>query len=215
MVMVAVAGSFVIGTADTMPAIARRTAVLIIIGLGLTYFGVIRTASIDLDRYGNLEALQRSRSDLSISAKSGFGGEADVSTADGAMSALPLGFTYLMLAPFPWQMTSLRQAITLPEVLIWWAMIPLLISGLIYALKTKLRKAFPILIFASSLTLAYSIFQGNVGTAYRQRTQIQVFLFMFIAVGWVLLKEKREDKKIIRERQRKMFIPSVKERITQ
>jgi hypothetical protein len=54
------------------------------------------------------------------------------------------------------------------------------------------------------LTLAYSIFQGNVGTAYRQRTQIQVFFFMFIAVGWVLWKEKREDRKLLAARHRRI-----------
>ncbi len=45
------------------------------------------------------------------------------------------------------------------------------------------------------LTLAYSVFQGNVGMAYRQRTQIQVFLFMFVAVGITIIIEKRENKK--------------------
>ena len=103
-----------------------------------------------------------------------------------------------MLAPFPWQMASFRQLITLPEVLAWWAMIPLMISGIWYAVKYKLRSAFPILIFSLLLTLAYSIFQGNVGTAYRQRTQIQVFLFIFIGVGWTIYKERREDKKLAR-----------------
>jgi hypothetical protein len=48
------------------------------------------------------------------------------------------------------------------------------------------------------LTLAYSIFQGNVGTAYRQRSQILVFYFIFVAVGAILLKERREE----RQRQR-------------
>jgi ABC-type Fe3+ transport system permease subunit len=43
------------------------------------------------------------------------------------------------------------------------------------------------------LTLAYSIFQGNVGTAYRQRSQILVFYFIFVAVGAVLLKERQEE----------------------
>ena len=121
-----------------------------------------------------------------------------MSTPEGAISAIPVGFTYLMLAPFPWQMTNLRQLITLPEVLAWWAMIPLMISGIWYAVKYKLRSAFPILIFSLLLTLAYSIFQGNVGTAYRQRTQIQVFLFIFIGVGWTIYKERREDKKLAR-----------------
>lgn len=213
MVIAAVVGSFLIGTTNTIPSVARRMIVLVIMGLGLTYFGVIRTASTDLDRYGNLETVQRSRSDLATSAKSGFGAETDVSTTDGAIAALPIGFAYLMLAPFPWQMSSLRQAITLPEVLIWWALIPLMISGLIYAFKNKLRKAFPILIFSIMLTLAYSVFQGNVGTAYRQRTQIQVFLFMFIAVGWVLYKEKRENQQFVRKRKREMVDAALKGRV--
>ena len=108
-----------------------------------------------------------------------------------------------MLAPFPWQVTSLRQAITLPEILVWWAMIPLLIYGLWYTLKNRLRTAIPILIFTLMLTIAYSIFQGNVGTAYRQRTQIQVFLFIFVAVGATLILEKRENSKLSRPRRKK------------
>jgi hypothetical protein len=50
------------------------------------------------------------------------------------------------------------------------------------------------------LTLAYSVFQGNVGTAYRQRSQLLVFYFIFVAVGAVLLKERAED----RRRQQKL-----------
>jgi hypothetical protein len=45
------------------------------------------------------------------------------------------------------------------------------------------------------LSLAYSVFQGNVGTAYRQRAQLLVFYFIFVAVGYVLMLEKREEKK--------------------
>jgi hypothetical protein len=197
MVAIAVAGSFVIGTTNSMQSFVRRSVVLVLMGVSLTYLGVIRNASTDLEKYGDLERVQLSRSDLARSAESGFGGDVDVSTTEGAISAIPLGFAYLMFAPFPWQMTNLRQLITLPEVLVWWALIPLLISGLWYAVKHNLRTAFPVLIFSLMLTLAYSIFQGNVGTAYRQRTQIQVFLFMFIGVGWTLFQERREDKKIL------------------
>jgi hypothetical protein len=53
----------------------------------------------------------------------------------------------------------------------------------------------PILIFTVMLTLAYSVFQGNVGTAYRQRAQLLVFYFIFVAVGFVLVQEKREERK--------------------
>jgi hypothetical protein len=121
----------------------------------------------------------------------------DVSTAGGAISAMPIGFAYLMFAPFPWQAGNLRQAITIPEVLLWWALLPFLVMGLWYTIKQRLRNAFPMLILSLLLTLAYTIFQGNVGTAYRQRTQIQVFLFIFIAVGWQLYQERRENQRIL------------------
>jgi hypothetical protein len=52
----------------------------------------------------------------------------------------------------------------------------------------------PILIFTTLLTVTYSILMGNVGTAYRQRAQLLVFYFIFVAIGFVLLKEKREER---------------------
>ena len=205
MVGVAVAGSFVVGLSNRTTSIFRRAAVLVLIGLGLTYMGVIRNASTDLEKYADLERIQVSRGDLAKRAQSGFDEEGDVSTAEGALTTIPIGFAYLMFAPFPWQLSSLRQAITIPEVLVWWAMIPFLISGIVYSIRYKLRSTFPILFFSAVLTLAYSIFQGNVGTAYRQRTQIQVFLFIFIAVGWQLFRERREDKRQERLLKQKRF----------
>lgn len=196
MVAIAVGGSFIIGVTGSLQSIARRTLVLVLLGMGLTYLGVIRNASVDFERYANLERIQSSRQDLASSAESGFGEDIDVSTTEGAISAVPIGLLYLMFAPFPWEMTNFRQAITLPEVLLWWAMMPLLAAGLWYALRQRLRNSVPVLVFSLMLTLAYSIFQGNVGTAYRQRTQIQVFLFIFIAVGITIYLEKREDKKL-------------------
>lgn len=199
MVVLAVAGSFIVGVSNTAPAIARRTLILIFMGLALTYLGVIRNASVDFERFGSLERVQVSRLDLARSAESGLDENVDVSTTEGAILAIPIGFAYLMFAPFPWQVSNFRQSITLPEVLLWWALLPLAVSGLWYTIRHRLRKAFPILIFGVMLTLAYSIFQGNVGTAYRQRTQIQVFMFIFIAVGWSLYQEKKENRKYLRQ----------------
>ena len=102
---------------------------------------------------------------------------------------------YLLFAPFPWQLASLRQSITLPEMLVWWASFPMLVLGLWFSIKYRLRMISPILIFTAMLSLAYSVFQGNVGTAYRQRAQLLVFYFIFVAVGCVLMLEKREEKK--------------------
>ena len=114
-----------------------------------------------------------------------------------------MGVLYLLFAPFPWQVTSLRQSITLPEMFIWWASFPLLVLGLWFSIRYRLRMISPILIFTVMLTLAYSVFQGNVGTAYRQRAQLLVFYFIFVAVGFVLVQEKREERKLRNEEERK------------
>jgi 4-amino-4-deoxy-L-arabinose transferase-like glycosyltransferase len=201
MVAIAVVGSFVIGLSNSPQAIVRRAIVIMFVGLGLTYLGVMRNASTEIEQYGNLERIQRSRLNLS-QAESGFGEDIDVSTTAGAIGAIPTGFLYLMLAPFPWQITNLRQAITLPEQVLWWCSIPLLLGGLWYTIKYRLRNAIAILIFTVMLTLAYSIFQGNVGTAYRQRAQIQVFLFIFIGAGWTLMQERRENSKRLHDYER-------------
>lgn len=205
MVLVAVGGSFLVGVSTSNKSILRRTLVLVALGVALTYFGMLRSAQTQFETFGSLERIQGSRLDLARSAESGYNEESDVSTTEGALSAIPLGFTYLMFAPFPWQAANLRQAITIPDVLVWWVMMPFLVIGIIYTVKNRLRNAFPVLIFSLLLTLAYSITQGNVGTAYRQRAQIQVFLFVLVGVGWTVYRERRENERIIRaEAQRRV-----------
>jgi hypothetical protein len=196
MVVVSVVGSFVVGSSSNNQSIFKRVVAILIIGVGLTYLGGVQTASENFEKFGSLERVNASRADLARSAESGYGENLDVSTTEGAISALPVGFAYLMFAPFPWQVGNLRQVIALPEVLLWWAMMPLLVFGLWYTIRNRLRNAIPVLLFTLLLTIGYSLFQGNVGTAYRQRTQIQVFLYIFIAVGWTLRKEKKENSKL-------------------
>ena len=194
MIAVAIGGAFVIGLQKITPTnFARQFVVLILVGVSLMYLGVTRYASGQFERFGTLEAVQRSRADLSR-AGSGFGRDVDVSTTEGAISTIPIGLIYLLFAPFPWQLVSLRQSITLPEMIIWWLSFPLLVLGIWYSLKYRLRQIAPVLIFTTMLSIAYSVFQGNVGTAYRQRAQLLVFYFVFVAVGFVLLKEKQENR---------------------
>lgn len=66
-----------------------------------------------------------------------------------------------------------------------------------------MRRALPVLIFTTMLTLAYSVFQGNVGTAYRQRSQLLIFYFMFVSAGYVLAAERREAKQKAVEAEKK------------
>ncbi|HVF87796.1 MAG TPA: glycosyltransferase family 39 protein [Pyrinomonadaceae bacterium] len=194
MVVAAIGGAFVVGMREvTAQSLARQFAIIVTMGLAMTYFGVLRTAGSQMERFGSLEAVQRSRADQSQSGRSGFGRDVDVSTTSGALTAIPVGMVYLIFAPFPWQLGSLRQSITLPEMVVWWASFPLFVLGVWFTVKYRLRQALPILIFTLMLTLAYSVFQGNIGTAYRQRSQLLVFYFIFVGTGFVLLKERNEE----------------------
>jgi Dolichyl-phosphate-mannose-protein mannosyltransferase len=196
MICLAVAGAFVIGSkAITARSFLRQLTAISLLGLALMYLGFTRSAGLQLERYGNLEAVQRSREEAAKSADSGFGKDIDVSSASGALSTIPIGLVYLLFAPFPWQVISLRQSITLPEMIVWWASFPMLVLGLWFSIRYRLRMMAPILIFTILLSLGYSVFQGNVGTAYRQRAQLLVFYFIFVAVGYVLMLEKREERK--------------------
>jgi hypothetical protein len=203
-ILLSITVAFVMGRRQlTAQSFARQFIIMLVIGSALAFFGVSRLASQQFDAYGTLQQVQIMRSDAASSAQSGFGQDIDVSTPTGALAAIPVGLTYLILAPFPWQLTSVRQMITLPEMVIWWASLPLLVLGLWFTIKHRLREVTPILIFTSLLTLSYSILQGNVGTAYRQRAQLLVFYFVFVGVGFALVKEKREEKARKRTEERK------------
>lgn len=197
-VAVSVVGGFIVGLETSIKVIFQRVAVMSIIALSLIYFGFVKIATGDFETFGSLDRINYSRS-VMANSDSGYNNDADVSTTGGALTAIPTGFAYLMFAPFPWEMKNLRQSLTLPDVLLWWSLIPFAVYGLWFTLRHKLRPVIPILIFTFILTLAYSMFQGNLGAAYRQRTQIQVFLFIFIAVGVAVLLEKREDRKMVQE----------------
>jgi len=147
-----------------------------------------------------LQMVQLSRQDMARSADSGFMKDVDVNTTEGALTAIPVGCLYLLFAPFPWQLASFRQSLPLPEMIVWWLSFPLLVLGLWYGVKHRLNEVAPIVIFTTLLTLAYSLVQGNVGTAYRQRSQLLVFYFIFLAAGIMIMKERAEDRRRESER---------------
>jgi hypothetical protein len=196
MMSAAVAGSFVLGM-KTLSArdFMQRFVAVTAIGLAFTWFGVLQYAGSQFDRFANLKQIQASRQDSSM-AESGFAKDVDIQTTEGALTIIPTGIVYLLLAPFPWQYSTLRQMITLPEMIVWWFAFPLLILGLWYSIKHRLRQVSPIVIFTTMLTLAYSVFQGNVGTAYRQRSQLLVFYFIFVAVGAIIMRERAENRRL-------------------
>jgi len=147
------------------------------------------------DLFMRLDNIRKGQTGIGIrgGAGSSYLEGADISTPEKAVTFLPIGVIYLMLAPFPWMISNFRQAITLPEMLIWWYLIPSLIRGIVYGIKNRFSYISSPLLFSIGLTLMYALFQGNVGTAYRQRSQFFIFFFIFISAGLILKKDKRDE----------------------
>src|SRR5262249_53436449 len=164
---------------------------VILIGLALSYFAgghVQQFAENALD-FKRIQAMRVWGAKVS---SSGFGADVDISDPQAALGFLPIGVVYVLFAPFPWMMGNLRQLITLPEMLAWWLLLPIMLKGYWLAIRYRLRASFPIIVFSIGLTLAYALYQSNVGTAYRHRAQLFVFFFIFISIGRELRRTPRE-----------------------
>jgi 4-amino-4-deoxy-L-arabinose transferase-like glycosyltransferase len=134
--------------------------------------------------YLSLEKVHYYRQGLAASARSGFSQDVDISTPGRALAFLPVGMANLLFGPFPWQLTSFRAVVAVPETVAWWFLVPATARGLIYTARRKFSEISPILLFCFTLICAYSLVHGNIGSGFRQRSQVFVFLFMFTAVGW-------------------------------
>ncbi len=149
----------------------------------LVLTGVAGRAQDGADRL-SLEQVSMFRQGMATTANSGFAQDVDVSTPGGAIAFLPLGLAVLLLGPFPWQFGSLRAALAAPETIVWWMMIPSLLRGIRFAIARSFTRISPVLFFSALLSMAYALVHGNVGSGFRQRAQVFVFLFIFAAVGW-------------------------------
>ena len=181
-----VSGALVIGIAaskrEFIQALGTGASSAVIVavlvaGAGLGYSGYQRVVGSDLSHINEI------RSDLSTSAESGFGTSVDISTTQRAVTFLPIGFAQFMLGPFPWQLRSARQLLVLPDVIIWWALIPSLIRGLMVGKRRIGRRAAVLLFPAAMVACALALLIGNYGTVVRERLQVEVVLVPFIAAG--------------------------------
>jgi Dolichyl-phosphate-mannose-protein mannosyltransferase len=189
---VAVASALVLTPKRMTPLrIAQGGILVIVLGITLAYFGAGNVPQETFD----LKHIQAAREWSARVANSGFGGDVDITDPKAAIGYLPLGLLYVLLAPFPWMVTNVRQLVTVPELIAWWALIPMLLRGFWYGLRHRLKETFAISIFTIGLTLVYALYQSNVGTAYRHRAQLYIFFFIFISIGLELRRAAKERRR--------------------
>ncbi|HTF35704.1 MAG TPA: hypothetical protein VK714_18625 [Myxococcota bacterium] len=161
----------------------RRAPVSIAAVLALGALVMVWVGPIEgLGDEASLESLDRARRELAFGA-SAYQGDADISTPATALSFLPIGLGYFLLAPAPWQVWNTRQLLTLPEMLAWYAVLPQVVAGFLVAIRRRFGAALPLASFALFGTLSYALVESNLGTAYRHRAQVLVLFLVFGAIG--------------------------------
>lgn len=194
---VSIAGGMIIGAKNYAPTrVLQGGLLVVVIGFVFVYFGAKDVA----EKGFNLKQIQSGRVWSAKTANSGYGGDVDITDTKAAISFLPIGIAYVLLAPFPWMIRSFSQLITLPELILWWLSLPLLVRGYWYVIRHHLRESVVLCLFTVGLTLVYALYQTNVGTAYRHRAQMYVFFFIFISVGWEMRRNATRMKRAEKSR---------------
>jgi len=139
----------------------------------------------------DLSRLNVDRQWSATSAYSGYLTEADISTPTGTVRYLPVGLVYFLAVPFPWQFGSLRHNLVIPETAFWLLLYPLIGVGVIRGLRVNRPGTVVLLAATVGMCLVYALVSGNVGIAYRMRSQVWLLWAPFAAWGWEVLRERQ------------------------
>src|SRR5438128_664883 len=117
-----------IGLALFVPQLGRRKITilpgLIILAVFIgsaVFFGFMAKHETEFEKF-DLKYVQTFKNYTARTTGSGVESSYDLNTSGGFSLALGVGAAHLLLAPFPWELggASLRMALTLPELLVWW-----------------------------------------------------------------------------------------------
>ncbi len=184
--------SFLVGRAGRT---ARSFAVGVLVILGLLV--VVRTSGFgvwELER-ASLHNLNLHRQYNSVPSAGAVTPQVDISEPVSALTYLPVGMVYFLGSPFPWQVMSPRQIMALPDVLVWYALLPIIFIGLANAVRHRFRDASMLLLTITMITVLYALVEGNVGIIFRHRAQVIVPMMVFAGVGFAVRRARRAEKR--------------------
>lgn len=176
--------SFAIGRRGVVKSLLTGGAVMVAVILFVQHTGV-GTSHLEL---ANLEDLSKLRNwnALGPSVAGSLGADVDISTPTAALTYLPIGMTYFLFSPLPWQIGSPRQVLAVMDLLVWYSILPAIVRGMFWMLRRHPSRLFPLLFTVMGITVLYSLVEGNIGIIFRHRAQIIVPLCAVAGVGWAV-----------------------------
>lgn len=152
----------------------------------------------------SFETISQQRS-LLATGGTAFRPNVDISTPLRGLQYFPLGMAFFLFSPFPWQVGSTLTLMTLPEQIVWYALMPMVLTGAAHLIRERYHAVGPILVFLALTTSIYALVEGNAGTAYRHRAQVLVFFLILASVGLALRQLRRQEEGRTRKRRWRVF----------
>lgn len=104
------------------------------------------------------------------------------SSFERTIAYLPTGIAYLLAAPFPWEATKLTQKLTIPDMVLWYVAVLLVLPGCWQARHRWRLALFPFG-YLTGMALVLLLTEGNTGTLYRHRAMMIPVVLCFSAAG--------------------------------
>jgi len=102
----------------------------------------------------------------------------------------PIALLVAWLAPFPWQIGSMSQIAAVPEMLVYYLLLPAMFSGWGFIARHKIRIGGIIGVYIFIMMLVLAFIEGNIGTLFRHRAMVLPFMFVLIGIGHEKIKFK-------------------------
>lgn len=175
MLLISIAGAQLLTRPKRLPYAIATLMALVLVGL---IAGPRVGVSLDMISYESLREIQNARLVLDAGGSAGgLGG--DVSTPLQALLMLPKGLAFFLLSPFPWQISNARQALAVPEVLLWLGLLVVALRQVVRDFAVQPTRVATLFLPALAISLTYALMEGNAGTANRHRGQMAMVVMVF------------------------------------
>jgi 4-amino-4-deoxy-L-arabinose transferase-like glycosyltransferase len=189
---VGVVAGLIVGRRELVHGVAAGVVVVGLMGAFVLVGGVGQTG-YEQAVTSTLQDASLTRQSLAGAAESGFGADVDTSTSRRALVYLPVGLFNFTLGPFPWQGGTFRQLAALPDVIVWWWLLPALWEGYREAQRRIGRRVLTVVLPAITLWLLLAMVISNYGIVSREREQVVVLVAPLLALGLARRSDRRAE----------------------
>ena len=87
-------------------------------------------------------------------------------------------------------MGSISQIIVIPEMLLYYLLLPAMFLGWRFIIRDKVKEGGLIIVYIFLMMLVLAFVEGNIGTLFRHRAMVLPFMFILVGIGLDKMKFK-------------------------